>query len=71
MSFGDLCLILISFFILLLSYSTINQKKADIMREAVQSKTTPLEQAKKDSLTAVSKRIENEIKRLKLEKNSH
>ena len=70
MSFGDLCLILISFFILLLSYSTINQKKADIMREAVQSKTTPLEQAKKDSLTAVSKRIENEIKRLKLEKNA-
>lgn len=69
MSFGDLCLILISFFILLLSYSTISQKKADVMREAVQAKTKEATKAK-DSLTQVSQRIENEIKRLKLDKNA-
>lgn len=68
MSFGDLCLILIAFFILLLSYSTVSQKKADIMREAVEAKTVA--PSKKDSLSAVSKRIETEIKRLKLEKNA-
>lgn len=70
LSFGDLSLILISFFILLLSFSSVSQKKADIMREAVQSKATSAAQAKKDSLTAVSKKIETEIKRLKLDKSA-
>jgi chemotaxis protein MotB len=36
----------------------------------VQSKTATAAQVKKDSLTAVSRRIETEIKRLKLEKNA-
>jgi chemotaxis protein MotB len=69
LSFGDLSLILISFFILLLSYSTVSQKKADVMREAVTAKddkATP----KPNSLSSVSKRIEAEIKRLKLDKNA-
>ena len=57
LSFGDLSLILISFFILLLSFSSVNQKKADIMREAVQSKDVSAAKAKQDSLTAVSKMI--------------
>lgn len=70
LSFGDLSLILISFFIMLLSFSSMSQKKADIMREAVQSKATTAAKAKQDSLTAVSKKIENEIKRLKLDKSA-
>lgn len=70
LSFGDLSLILISFFIMLLSFSSMSQKKADIMREAVQSKTTAASKAKQDSLTAVSKKIETEIKRLKLDKSA-
>jgi chemotaxis protein MotB len=67
MSFSDMSMILISFFILQLSFSTINQQKADVLREAVQSKKF---EAKTDSLTAVSKRIENEIKRLQLDKSA-
>jgi len=67
MSFSDMSMILISFFILQLSFSTVNQQKADVIREAVQSKKF---QAKADSLTAVSQRIENEIKRLQLDKNA-
>ncbi|MCX6119939.1 MAG: flagellar motor protein MotB [Proteobacteria bacterium] len=73
MSFGDLCLILISFFILLLSFSSISQKKADIMREAV--KPTPVATKKQDStsdsLAAVTRKIESAIKRLKLDQNAH
>jgi chemotaxis protein MotB len=68
MSFSDMSLILMSFFILQLSYSTINQQKADVLREAVQNKKFA---AKTNSLTAVSRRIENEIKRLKLDKNAN
>lgn len=68
MSFSDMSMILISFFILQLSFSTINQQKADILREAVQTKKF---EAKKDSMTAVSKRIGNEIKRLNLSNNAH
>jgi chemotaxis protein MotB len=67
MSFSDMSMILISFFILQLSFSTINQQKADVLREAVQSKKF---EAKSDSLSAISKRIENEIKRLQLDKNA-
>jgi len=67
MSFSDMSLILISFFILQLSFSSINQQKADVLREAVQSSKFS---AKKDSLTAVSKRIENEIHRLQMDKNA-
>ena len=67
MSFSDMSLILMSFFIMQLSFSTINQQKADVLREAVQSKQF---ESKKDSLTAVSKRIENEIKRLQLDKSA-
>ena len=63
MSFSDMSMILISFFILQLSFSTINQQKADILREAVQTKKF---EAKQDSMTSVSKRINNEIKRLNL-----
>lgn len=70
LAFGDLSLILISFFILLLSFSSVNQKKADIMREAVHAKSVSAAKAKQDSLTAVSKKIENEIKRLKLDKSA-
>lgn len=67
MSFSDMSMILISFFILQLSFSTINQQKAEVLREAIQSKKF---EAKTDSLTAVSRRIENEIKRLQLDKNA-
>jgi chemotaxis protein MotB len=67
MSFSDMSLILISFFILQLSFSTLNQQKAEVLREAVQSNKFS---SQKDSMTAVSKRIENEIKRLKLDKNA-
>ena len=67
MSFSDMSMILISFFILQLSFSTMNQQKADIIREAIQSNKFA---AKKDSLTAVSTRIENEIKRLQIDKNA-
>ena len=63
MSFSDMSLILMSFFILQLSFSTVNQQKADVLREAVQSKKF---ESKKDSVTAVSKRITSEIQRLKL-----
>ncbi len=70
MSFGDLCLILISFFILMLSFSTVSQKKADIMREAVQPKQSKAVPSKADSLSSVSKRITTEIKRLKLDKSA-
>ncbi len=63
MSFSDMSMILISFFILQLSFSTMNQQKADLLREAVQSNKF---EAKKDSMTSVSKRINNEIKRLNL-----
>lgn len=67
MSFSDMSLILVSFFILQLSFSTVNQQKADVLREAIQNSKFL---AKKDSLTAVSQRIENEIKRLQLDKNA-
>jgi chemotaxis protein MotB len=67
MSFSDMSMILISFFILQLSFSTVNQQKADVLREAVQTNKF---EAKKDSMTAVSKRIDNEIKRLNLDKNA-
>ena len=67
MSFSDMSMILISFFILQLSFSTVNQQKAEVLREAVQSKKFS---AQKDSMTAVSKRIENEIKRLKLDQSA-
>lgn len=70
MAFSDLSMILISFFILLLASSTMNQKKAEVIKEAMQAKTSTALKAKKDSLTAVSRRIENEIKRLKLEKSA-
>lgn len=68
MSFSDMSMILISFFILQLSFSTINQQKADVIREAVQSKKF---EAKKDSITAVSQRIQSEIQRLKLEDSAN
>lgn len=68
MSFSDMSMILISFFILQLSFSTMNQQKADVFREAIQSSKFV---AKKDSLTAVSTRIENEIKRLQIDKNAN
>ncbi len=67
MSFSDMSLILMSFFILQLSFSTVNQQKADVLREAVQTNKF---ESKKDSMTAVSKRIDNEIKRLNLDKNA-
>lgn len=67
MSFSDLSLILMSFFILQLSFSTANQQKVDILREAIQNSKFV---AKKDSLTAVSNRIDSEIKRLQLDKNA-
>jgi chemotaxis protein MotB len=67
MSFSDMSMILISFFILQLSFSTMSQQKADLLREAVQTKKF---EAKKDSITAVTKRIDNEIKRLSLDKNA-
>jgi chemotaxis protein MotB len=67
MSFSDMSLILISFFILQLSFSTMNQQKADVLREAVQSKKYA---AQKDSMTAVTHRIQNEIKRLKLQQSA-
>jgi chemotaxis protein MotB len=67
MSFSDMSMILVSFFILQLSFSTINQQKADVLREAIQNSKFI---AKKDSLTAVSQRIDNEIKRLQLDKNA-
>jgi chemotaxis protein MotB len=67
MSFSDMSLILMSFFILQLSFSTISKQKAEVVREAVQSSKFD---SKKDSLSAVSKRIENEIKRLKLDKSA-
>jgi len=51
----------------MLSFSSTSQKKADVMREAVQ---TAVPAKKKDSLSTVSQRIEKEIKRLKLEKNA-
>jgi chemotaxis protein MotB len=63
MSFSDMSLILMSFFILQLSFSTVNQQKADVIREAVQNKKYS---AQKDSMTAVTQRIQNEIKRLNL-----
>jgi len=68
MSFSDMSMILISFFILQLSFSTMNQQKADVLREAIQSSKFS---AKTDSLTAMSKRIDNEIKRLQLEKDAN
>ncbi len=67
MSFSDMSLILMSFFILQLSFSTIDKKKVEVVTEAVKGEKFD---AKKDSLTAVSKRIQNEIKRLKLEKSA-
>ena len=67
MSFSDMSMILVSFFILQLSFSTMNQQKVDVLREAIQTSKFI---AKKDSLTAVSNRIDNEIKRLKLDKNA-
>jgi chemotaxis protein MotB len=70
LSFSDLSMILICFFILLLSQSTMNAKKAEVIREAMKAPTTPIAQAKPDSLTAMSKRIHSEIKRLKLDKSA-
>ena len=67
MSFSDMSMILISFFILQLSFSTMNQQKVDVLREAIQNSKFV---AQKDSLTAVSRRIDNEIKRLNLDKNA-
>lgn len=67
MSFSDMSMILISFFILQLSFSSVNQQKLDVLREAMQSSKFI---SKKDSLTAVSNRIDNEIKRLQLDKNA-
>jgi chemotaxis protein MotB len=67
MSFSDMSMILISFFILQLSFSTMNQQKLDVLREAIQSAKFT---AKQDSLTAVHNRIETEIKRLKLDKSA-
>ena len=67
MSFSDMSLILMSFFILQLSFSTLDKKKAEVVSEAVKGDKFDV---KKDSLAAVSKRIENEIKRLKLEKSA-
>jgi chemotaxis protein MotB len=70
MSFSDLSMILLCFFILLLSYSTTNQKKADIVREAMQQKQ-PKVDPKANSLTTLTKNIEAEIKRLKLEDSAN
>jgi chemotaxis protein MotB len=67
MSFSDMSLILMSFFILQLSFSTIDKKKIEIVTEAVKGDKFD---AKKDSLNAVNKRIANEIKRLKLDKSA-
>jgi len=67
MSFSDMSMILISFFILQLSFSTMNQQKLDVLREAIQNAKFT---AKRDSLTAVHNRIDNEIKRLKLDKSA-
>jgi chemotaxis protein MotB len=67
MSFSDMSLILMSFFILQLSFSTVNQQKADVLREAVQTKKYSTQ---KDSMTAVTQRIQNEIKRLNLNQSA-
>jgi chemotaxis protein MotB len=67
MSFSDMSMILISFFILQLSFSTMNAQKADILRAAIQP--TQFD-AKTDSITAVYKRIGNEIRRQNLSNNA-
>jgi chemotaxis protein MotB len=67
-SFSDLSLILLCFFIILLSMSTMNQKKAEVAQEAMQQK---VDKPKPDTLTEMSKKIEAEIKRLKLEESAH
>ena len=67
LSFADLSMILISFFILMLSATKVDERKAEQVHEAL--KAAPAD-PKKDSLQAITKRIETEIKRLNIDKNA-
>jgi len=63
MSFSDLSMILLCFFIILLAMSKPDARKADVVTEAMQVKV-PVRQ---DSLHAITESLLAQIKRLKLE----
>lgn len=68
LSFADLAMILISFFVLLLSYSKVDNEKMKKVEESAKPKkssersATPVE-----NLEAVSKKLEEKVKELKLD----
>ena len=66
LSFTDLSMILISFFIVMLSYSTVNQKKADNVQTAVENPKRP-----ENNLKALQERIESEVKKQGLQASAN
>ncbi len=70
MSFSDLSLILISFFILQLSYSSVDKKKYDNVKTNIEKEVKPNEKippGQPKNLEELSKWVETEIKKSKLE----
>jgi len=68
LSFADLSCILIAFFVLLLSYSKIDTDKMKQVEDSTKPKEKKQEQSKTpvESLEAVSKKLEDKVKELKL-----
>lgn len=65
MSFSDLSMILIAFFILQLSYSTVDKKKLDNVQTAMDAKPS-----KDDNLKSINEKLIKEVKRLNLDKSA-
>ena len=67
LSFADLSMILISFFILMLSFTQVDKRKAELVASSMQEQKTV---RPADNLVSISNHLEDILKKLKLDKNA-
>ncbi len=71
LSFADLSMILISFFILMLSFTQIDKRKAELVVDAMrQNENSKTSQTSAVNLVTISNHLEEILKKLKLDKNT-